>query len=99
MNALRAYLAAAAIALVGIAGAGAASAKPVLPAKLVLKLCHPHNETKVRYVGIKKIGHKYYRVYRITKIHVARHCHRHVIGVSYRYVPLPFFFKKHAPAA
>lgn len=98
MKSLRAYLAAAAIALVGIAGAGTASAKPAVvgPAKLFLKLCHPHVETKVQFVGIKKIGYKYYKVYKITKIYVNRLCRKKVISIGYKYVPLKLF--PHLPA-
>jgi len=101
MSSLRALLAATAIAVVGLAAAGA-SAKPAIPLgpnKLVLKLCFPHYETKTQYLGIKKIGFKFYRVYRITKIHVHANCFKHVVSVHYKYVPLPWFFRKAAPAA
>ena len=93
MKSLRASLAAAAIALIGLVGAGTAAAKPVLPTvpvKLFPKFCHPHFETKVQFVGIKKIGFKYYRVYRVTKIYVNRFCFKHVVSVKYIYVPLPW---------
>jgi hypothetical protein len=100
MNALRASLAAVTIAIAGLA-AGTASAKPVNlplgPNKLVLKLCKPHLESHSRYLGIRKIGFRYYRVYRVTVVHVHANCTRHIVRVHYRYVPLPFFFKKAAP--
>lgn len=99
MNSLRASLAAIAIAVVGLS-AGAAAAKPGLPLgpnKLILKLCKPHFESHSRYLGIRKIGFRYYRVYRITVVHVHANCFKHVVRVHYRYVPLPFFFKKSAP--
>jgi hypothetical protein len=101
MNSLRASLAAVAIAVVGLS-AGTASAKrsiPLGPNKLVLKLCKPHYETHSQYLGIKKIGFRYYRVYRITVVHVHLNCTKHIVRVHYRYVPLPFFFKKAAPGA
>jgi hypothetical protein len=99
MISLRASLAAVAIAVVGLS-AGAASAKPSIPLgpnKLILKLCKPHLETHSQYLGIKKIGFRYYRVYRVTVVHVHANCFKHVVRVYYRYVPLPFFFKKAAP--
>jgi len=94
MKTLRASLAAAAIALIGLVGAGSAAAKPLLPTlpvKFFPKLCHPHYETKVQYLGIKKIGFKYSRVYRVTKIYVNRFCFNYVVSVKYLYVPLPWF--------
>ncbi len=100
MNSLRASLAALAIAVVGLAG-GAASAKPLnvplVPNKLILKLCKPHYETHTQYLGIVKIGFKYYRKYRITVVYVNAFCKKHIVRVHYRYVPLPWFFRK-APA-
>lgn len=97
MKSLRAYLAAAAIALIGIAGAGTASAKPVLVGPGILKLCRPHVETKVQYVGIVKIGFKFYKKYKITKIFVNRLCHKKVIFVGYKYIPLHLFPHLRAP--
>jgi len=101
MNSLRASLAALAIAVVGLS-AGAAAAKPSIPLgpnKLILKLCKPHYESHSQYLGIKKIGFKYYRVYRVTVVYVNALCRKHIVRVYYRYVPLPWFFKKAAPAA
>ncbi len=99
LSAVRASLAAAAIAVIGLAGAASADAKPapVGPTKLILKLCKPHFESKTQYLGIKKIGFKYYRVYRITVFYVNKFCKKTLVRVHYRYVPLPWFFKK-APA-
>jgi hypothetical protein len=102
MKSLRASLAAAAIALIGIAGAGTASAKPLIPIgpnKLVLKLCYPHYETKVQFVGIRKIGHRFFRVYRVMTIWVDRLCRRHVVSVRYRLVPLFIRLPLGKPAA
>jgi hypothetical protein len=99
MNSLRASLAAIAIAVVGLS-AGAAAAKPSIPLgpnKLILKLCKPGLQSHSQYLGIKKIGFRYYRVYRVTVVHVHANCFKHVVRVYYRYVPLPFFFKKAAP--
>src|SRR5262245_11576357 len=99
MNSLRASLAALAIAVVGLS-AGPASAKPSIqlgPNKLILKLCKPHFESHTQYLGIKKIGFRYYRVYRVTVVHVNANCTKHIVRVYYRYVPLPLFFKKAAP--
>ena len=101
MKSLRASLAALAIAVVGLS-AGAAAAKPSIPLgpnKLILKLCKPHYESHSQYLGIKKIGFKYYRVYRVTVVYVNALCRKHIVRVHYRYVPLPWFFKKAAPAA
>ena len=100
MKSLRLSLAAVAMAVVGISAASA-EAKPinVVPNKLVLQLCKPGFQTTTQYVGIKKIGFRFYRVYRITTVHVHANCFKHVVRVHYRYVPLPFFFKKAAPAA
>lgn len=101
MKSLRASLAALAIAVVGLS-AGAAAAKPSIPLgpnKLILKLCKPHYESHSQYLGIKKIGFRYYRVYRVTVVRVDALCHKHLVRVHYRYVPLPWFFKKAAPAA
>lgn len=101
MNSLRASLAAVAIAVVGLS-AGAAAAKPSIPLgpnKLILKLCKPHYETHSQYVGIRKIGFRFYRVYRITTVYVHVNCAKRIVRVHYRYVPLPFFFKKAAPGA
>jgi hypothetical protein len=95
MKSFRASLAAAAIALVGLAGAGTAAAKPLVPigpAKIAIKLCIPHFETKVQYVGIKKIGFFYYRLYRVTVIYVDKFCHKRVVRVYYRLVRIPFPF-------
>ncbi len=100
MNSLRASLAALAIAVVGLAG-GAASAKPALPLipkPPIVKLCKPHFETHTQYLGIKKIGFKYYRVYRITVVYVNLLCKKRVVRVHYKYVPLPWFFRQ-APKA
>ena len=101
MKSLRLSIAAVAIALAGFAGSSA-SAKPVNvplgPNKLVLKLCKPHLESHTQYLGIKKIGFRYYRVYRVTVVHVHANCFKHVVRVYYRYVPLPWFFKA-APGA
>jgi hypothetical protein len=97
MKSLRASLAALAIAVVGLS-AGAASAKPVNiplgPNKLILKLCKPHYESHSQYLGIKKIGFKFYRVYRVTVVHVNALCKKTLVRVHYRYVPLPWFFHK-----
>ena len=101
MKSLRASLAAIAIAVVGLS-AGAAAAKPSIPLgpnKLILKLCKPHYESNSQYLGIKKIGFRYYRVYRVTVVSVDALCRKHIVRVHYRYVPLPFFFKKAAPGA
>ena len=102
MISLRASLAALTIAAAGLS-AGAASAKPVNvplgPNKLVLKLCKPHFESNAQYIGIKKIGFRYYRVYRVTVVHVHVNCFKHIVRVHYRYVPLPYFFKKGTPGA
>jgi hypothetical protein len=99
MKSLRAYVAAAAIAIAGFAGAGTADAKPLLvgPSKLALKLCIPHFEKKVVYAGIVKIGFRYYRVYKVYTIYVNRFCFKHVVSVKTIYVPLPWFHHK-APA-
>jgi hypothetical protein len=98
MKSLRLSLAALALAVVGIS-AGTASAAPLNPGlnKLTL-LCAPGFKTNSQYLGIKKIGFRFYRVYRITVVHVHANCFRHVVRVHYRYVPLPFFFKKAGPA-
>jgi len=88
MNAIRAYLAVAAIAIAGIAGAGVAEAKPAHPAKLVLKLCKPHDVTHTRYLGIRRIHHKLFRVYRVSVVHVDAHCHKSLVRVYKRYVPV-----------
>lgn len=99
MKSLRLSLAAVAMAVVGISAVGA-SAKPLIPIgpnKLTL-LCAPGFKTNSQYLGIKKIGFRFYRVYRITVVHVHANCFRHVVRVHYRYVPLPFFFKKAGPA-
>lgn len=100
MKSLRLSLAALAMAVVGISAAGA-EAKPInlVPNKLVLKLCSPGFQTTTQYLGIRKIGFRFYRVYRVTTVHVHPNCFKHVVRVHYRYVPLPFFFKKAAPAA
>lgn len=102
ITSLRTTLAAAAIAMIGIAGAGTASAKPLNPNlgpnKLVLKLCHPHFESSTHYVGIRKIGFRFYRVYRVSTIFVSRLCTKRIVRVHYRYVPLPIFLRK-APNA
>jgi hypothetical protein len=101
MKSLRLSLAAVAMAVVGISAVGA-SAKPVyplVPNKLILKLCKPHYETHSQYLGVRHIGYRYYRVYRITVVYVNAFCKKHIVRVHYRYVPLPFFFKKAAPAA
>jgi len=101
MKSLRASLAALAIAVVGLS-ADAAAAKPSIPLgpnKLILKLCKPHYESNSQYLGIRKIGFRYYRVYRVTVVRVDALCHKHLVRVHYRYVPLPWFFKKAAPAA
>jgi hypothetical protein len=103
MKSFRATLAAAAIALVGLAGAGTAAAKPAIPLgpnKLVLKLCHPHYETKVQFVGYRKIGHRWYRLYKITKIYVDKLCRKHVVSVRFRLVPVYWYpHRLVAPAA
>ena len=103
MKSLRASLAAlAAATAVAVVGLSAAAAKPSIPLgpnKLILKLCKPHYESHSQYLGIKKIGFRYYRVYRVTVVSVDALCHKHLVRVHYRYVPLPFFFKKAAPAA
>lgn len=97
MKSLRASLAALAIAVVGLSAVGAAEAKPSIPLgpnKLILKLCKPHYESHSQYLGIKKIGFKYYRVYRITVVYVNAFCKKHIVRVHYKYVPLPWFFHK-----
>ncbi len=100
MISLRASLAAIAVAAASLS-AGTASAKPanvqIGPNKLILKLCRPHFETNSQYVGIRKIGFRFYRVYRVTTVHVHVNCFKHVVRVSYRYVPLPIFYKKGVP--
>lgn len=97
MKSLRASLAALAIAVVGLS-AGAASAKPanipLVPNKLIVKLCKPHYESHAQYLGIKKIGFKFYRVYRVTVVYVNVLCKKRIVRVYYRYVPLPWFFHK-----
>jgi hypothetical protein len=100
MKSLRLSLAALAMAVAGIS-AGAAEATPinVVPNKLILKLCQPGFQTHSQYLGIRKIGFRFYRVYRVTVLHVHANCFKHVVRVHYRYVPLPFFFKKAAPGA
>jgi len=98
MKSLRAYLAAAAIAIAGLAGAGAASANPVLgPNKLTIRFCIPHVETHTKYVGIVKIGYTYYRVYLVYKVYVNRYCQKRVISVTRKLVPL-FHFPLRKPA-
>lgn len=103
MKSLRASLAAlAAAASVAVVGLSASAAKPSIPLgpnKLILKLCKPGYQTNTQYLGIKKIGFKFYRVYRITVVHVHANCFKHVVRVHYKYVPLPWFFKKNAPGA
>jgi hypothetical protein len=100
MKSLRLSLAALAMAVVGFSAAGA-SAGPinVLPNKLILKLCKPHYETHSQYLGIRHIGYRYYRVFRVVVTYTDIRCHKHIVRVHYRYIPLPFFFKKAAPAA
>ena len=102
MKSLRLSLAALALAVIGISAAGASASPvnvPLGPNKLILKLCKPHYETNSQYLGIRKIGFRFYRVYRVTVVYVDLKCHKHLIRVHYRYVPLPFFFKKAAPGA
>ena len=100
MKSLRLSLAALAMAVAGISASGAeAGPINVVPNKLVLKLCQPGFHTNTQYLGIRKIGFRFYRVYRVTVVHVHANCLRHIVRVHYRYVPLPFFFKKAAPAA
>ncbi len=100
MKSLRLSLTALALAVAGFSAAGA-SAAPINagPNKLVLKLCQPGFQTNSQYLGIRKIGFRFYRVYRVTVAHVHANCFRHIVRVHYRYVPLPFFFKKAAPGA
>ena len=93
MNTLLASLAALAIAFVGMAGAGSASAKPI-QAKPLIHLCKPHYETHTQYLGIRHIGYRFYRVYRIETDFVNVLCRKHTVRVNYRYVPVPFYFQK-----
>ena len=98
---LRASIAAAAIALAGLAGAGTAAAKPILPhlpVKPILHLCKPHYETNSQYLGIRKIGFHYYRVYKVTTVYVNVFCHKTVVRVRIVYRPLPWHFRS-APTA
>ena len=98
MKALRASLAAVVIALAGLAGAGTAAAKPILPVKPFLHLCHPHYETNSQYLGIRKIGFHFYRVYKVTTVYVNVFCHKTVVRVRIVYRPLPWFHRS-APTA
>ncbi len=91
MNFFRASLAALAIAVAGAAGAGSASAKTLQP---IIHFCKPHYETHTQYIGIRHIGYRFYRVYRVVVDYVDIRCHKHIVRVYYRYVPLWFFHKK-----
>jgi hypothetical protein len=96
LSTVRTAIAAAALAIAGIAAAGSASAAPLNPAvapnKLAIKFCIPHVKKYTRYLGIKKIGYRYYRVYATYTIYTNRYCKK-TIYVSYKYVPLPWFYK------
>ena len=100
MKSLRLSLAALAMAVAGISASGASAAPiNVGPNKLILKLCKPHFESHSQYLGIRKIGFRFYRVYRVVVTYTDIRCHKRIVRVHYRYVPLPFFFKKAAPGA
>ncbi len=96
MNYFRASLAAIAIAFAGLAGAGSASAKPIL-VKPIIHLCKPHFEKHVQYLGIRHIGYRFYRVYRIEVDYVNILCQKRVVRVYYRYLPVFYLNKKNAP--
>lgn len=102
MKSLRLSLAALALAVIGISAAGASASPvniPLGPNKLILKLCKPHYETHTQYLGIRKIGFRFYRVYRVVVTYTDLRCRKHIVRVHYRYVPLPLFFRKAAPGA
>jgi hypothetical protein len=100
LSTLRTALAAAAIAVVGFAGSASAlpGVNPLVgPNKLTIRFCIPHVETHHKYVGITKIGFRYYRVYLVYKVYVNRYCQKRIISVTRRYVPL-FGFPLGRPA-
>lgn len=66
---------------------------PLGPNKLILKLFKTHLETNSQCLGIRKIGFGFYRVNRVTAVRVHANCTKHIVRVSYRYLPLPFLFK------
>ena len=51
------------------------------PVKPIFHLCKPHYETNTQYLGIRKIGFHYYRVFRITTVYVNVFCRKSVVSV------------------